>query len=236
MRIEALGLRNVVKGSVLTPLVAYLGILVSLAFGQGGNGTITGTITDPAGAVIPAATVEARNTETGVVYTAASTNAGVFTISDLPVGTYSVTATVQGFKTYTHTNLALAATQVLRQDIGLQVGTAAESVTVTDQASLLATETGELTHNITLKQMDDLPLLGIGVSSSGPAGLRNPFNVVQALPGLVASTYVPGYNTMNFNGQSVLPSIRIEGQDATPHALFYDSITQPGVDAIQEVA
>ena len=206
------------------------------AFGQVGSGTITGTITDQSGAILPGAMVEARNVETGVVFTAASASAGVYTISDLPIGTYVVTAKVQGFKTYTHENLALAATQVLRENISLQVGGVGENVTVTAEATLLATETGELTHNITLEQMDDSPLLGIGVSSSGPAGLRNPFNVIEALPGLVASTYTPGYNTMNFDGQTVLPSIRIEGQDATPHALFYQSIAQPGVDAVQEVS
>jgi len=80
-----------------------------IVWGQGGNGSITGTITDPGGAVIPAATVEARNTETGVVRTAASTSAGDYTISDLPIGTYVVTATVKGFKNYIHPNLALAA-------------------------------------------------------------------------------------------------------------------------------
>ena len=217
-------------------LIAVFAVLASLTLGQVGSGTITGTITDQSGAIVPGATVEVRNTETGVVFRGVSTSAGNYTIPDLPVGSYVVTVKMQGFKTYTHENLALAATQVLPENISLQVGGAAESVTVTDEATLLATQTGELTHNVTLKQMDDLPLLGIGVSTSGPAGLRNPFNVIEALPGLVASTYVPGYNTMNFDGQSVLPSIRIEGQDATPHALFYDSITQPGVDAIQEVA
>jgi hypothetical protein len=217
-------------------LISSLVLLAALAPGQAGNGTITGTVTDPGGAVVAGAAVEAKNVETGVVYTAASSTAGVYTISDLPVGTYVVTATVQGFKTYTHTNLAIAATQVLREDIALQLGTAAESVTVTEQASLLATETGELTHNVTLKQMDDLPLFNLGVATSGPAGLRDPFNVIEVLPGFVASTYVPGYNELNFDGQSVLPSIRIEGQDATPHALFYDAITQPAVDAVQEVA
>ena len=217
-------------------LVAYLVVAASLAFGQVGSGTITGTITDQTGAVVPGATVEAKNTATGVGFSAASASAGVYTISDLPIGTYVVTAKVQGFKTYTHENLALAATQVLRENIALQVGAVGENVTVTAEASLLATQTGELAHNITLEQMDDLPLLGIGVSAAGPAGLRDPFNVIEALPGFVASTYTPGYNTMNFDGQSVLPSIRIEGQDATPHALFYDAIAQPGVDAVQEVA
>src|ERR1700733_9282530 len=95
-------------------LVAALVVFSSLAFGQGGNGSVTGTITDPAGAVVPGATVQAKNTETGEIRTAASTNAGDYTISDLPVGTYVVTATVKGFKNYIHANLALSATQVLR--------------------------------------------------------------------------------------------------------------------------
>ena len=110
------------RNDLVTPiqLIAFLVVVASLAFGQGGNGSITGTITDPAGAVVAAATVEAKNTETGVVRTAASTSAGNYTISDLPVGTYVVTATVQGFKNYIHPNLALAATQVMREDITLQ--------------------------------------------------------------------------------------------------------------------
>jgi hypothetical protein len=68
------------------------------AFGQVGSGTITGSVTDQAGAVVPAATVEARNVETGVVFRGVSTNTGNYTIPDLPVGTYVVTVKVQGFK------------------------------------------------------------------------------------------------------------------------------------------
>ncbi len=210
-------------------------LVSSTAFGQGGNAIITGTITDPAGAVIAGAAVEARNTETGLNYTGASSTAGNYTISDLPVGAYIVTVRVPGFKTYTHTNLAVAATQVVKEDIVLQVGNATESVTVTEQASLLKTETAELTHNVTLTQMDSIPLLGIGLAGNGPDGIRNPFNVVQSLPGSSGYT-LPGYNVGNFNGQTTQASIRIEGQDATPHALAYEGMAQPGVDAIQEVA
>ena len=112
---RTLCLRNTLASPI--QLFAFLVVVASLAFGQGGNGSITGTITDPAGAVVAAATVEARNTETGVVRSVASTNAGDYTISDLPVGTYVVTVAVQGFKTYIHPNLALAATQVIREDI-----------------------------------------------------------------------------------------------------------------------
>ncbi len=238
MKTTALSMRDSFSGAALKQMAVYLGMAASLAFGQGGNGTITGTITDPGGAVVAAAAVEARNTETGLNYTAASSSAGNYTISDLPVGTYVVTVKVQGFKTYTHTNVAVAATQVLREDIVLQVGTAAETVTVTAEASLLKTETAELTHNVTLTQMDNLPLLGIGPANNGPDAVRNPFNVVLTLPGSSGYTNAntPGYSLGNFNGQTSQASIRIEGQDATPHALAYEAMAQPGVDAIQEVA
>ena len=238
METLALGLRIVVKRAGLVELAVLFGLGAGLAFGQGSNATITGTVTDPAGSVVAGAAVEARNTETGLTYTAASSTAGVYTISDLPVGAYVLTTKVQGFKAYTHTNLALTATQVLREDIVLQVGAAAESVTVTAEASLLKTETADLTHNVTLQQMDNLPLLGIGAANNGPDAIRNPFNVVLTLPGSSGYTNAntPGYSLGNFNGQTSQASIRIEGQDATPHALAYESMAQPGVDAIQEVA
>src|SRR5580658_6120207 len=97
-------------------------LFAPLAFGQGGSGTITGTVTDPTGLAIAGANVQARNTETGAVYSGASTAAGNYTIPNLPVGTYELSVTVSGFKTYTHVNLAVAAAQTLRQDIPLEVG------------------------------------------------------------------------------------------------------------------
>ena len=74
-------------------IVWFLGFIAGLtatglpAFGQGVNGTITGTVTDPSGLVISAAAVEAANVETGALYTAASTNTGNYAIPNLPVGT-----------------------------------------------------------------------------------------------------------------------------------------------------
>ena len=104
------------RRSLSLQLILLFLAIASLSFGQVGNGTITGTVTDPASAVVPAAAIAATNTQTGVAYSAVSTSTGSYTITDLPVGTYSVTAKVEGFKTYTHTNLAIAATQVVRED------------------------------------------------------------------------------------------------------------------------
>ena len=221
-------------------VIAFLGIMAPLAFGQGGTATITGTITDPSGSVIAGAAVEAKNTETGATYSTTSTATGNYAVPNLPVGTYSLTATAAGFKTYTHTNLALAATQVLRQDIALEVGTASESITVEAQASLLKTETGENSTNITLEQLQDLPLLGIGTVNSGTSGVRNPYNSMLTLPGV---TGYSGGNPMVINGLGggfvLSETMRIEGQDATSrmfNAYTYTQMAQPNADAIQEIA
>ena len=209
-----------------------------LAFGQVGNGTITGTVTDPAGAVVAGAPIQVKNTATGVTFSGTSTNAGNYTIPDLPVGTYTVTVTVKGFKTYTHTNMALEATQILRENIALSVGNTSESVTVTAEATLLATETGEMAHNINIEQLDGLPLLGVGTANAGTQGIRNPFSALQALPGV--SSYSAGNQfVLNGLGGTTTPeAMRIEGQDATPHDLgsIYTNMAQPSTDAIQEIA
>src|ERR1700683_1784047 len=178
-------------------LVAFLMLFASLAFGQVGNGTITGVVTDSTGAVVAGAPVEAKNTETGIVFRGVSTNAGDYTVTDLPVGIYAVSVTAKGFKTYTHTNLALSATQILREDIALQVGNATESVTVTAEASLLTTESAELSRNVTIESLDALPLIGIGTVNAGTSGFRNPYNSLLTLPGL--SSY-DSSGTFTLNG------------------------------------
>jgi hypothetical protein len=173
------------RSSFLFIMVSVV-VIASLAFGQVGNGTITGTITDPTGAVVPGAAVDARNAQTGVHFAGASTAAGTFTIADLPVGTYAVTVVVAGFKTYNHSNLAVAASS--------------ESVTVTAEGSLLTTESGELATNITINQLDQLPLLGIGSVNAGTSGYRNPYNTLLTLPGV--SSYASS-GQFNINGLTV---------------------------------
>src|SRR5437879_5680309 len=127
--------------------LAALGLICFAAFGQSDRGTITGTITDPAGAVVAAAPIEIRNVATGAAYQAASTATGNFTIAQLPTGTYEMSLLVAGFKRYVRKNIELPVAQTLRLDVTLEVGTASDSVTVTEAAPLLKTESGELSHN-----------------------------------------------------------------------------------------
>ena len=111
-------------------LIAGLLLTASIGFGQTSLATVTGTITDATGAVVANAPVTLKNLENGQVYAAASSETGNFTVSQLPIGDYSLTVTVAGFKTYSHTKFHLAAEQTMREDIALQVGQNTESVTV----------------------------------------------------------------------------------------------------------
>ena len=210
-------------------------------FGQAATGTITGTVTDPTGAVVSGAAVEARNTETGVVYPAATTTTGNYTVTQLPVGTYAISVKVQEFKAYSHTNLAVPAGATIKEDVTLEIGAATETVTVEGQASLLSAESIETAHNVTLSQLDNLPLLGIGAANAGTAGIRNPFALTQLLPGTVfgSPTGAGASNTVIVNG---LPNnsegVRIEGQDSrnnTP-GVSATAVRQPSADAVQEVS
>ena len=209
-------------------------LLALSAFGQTANGTITGTITDPAGAVVPNAAVVAKSIDTGVPYATQSTSTGNYTIINLPVGNYELTVTVSGFKTYDRKPIIVQAAQVVPVDVPLEVGTTGETVTVTAESTLLKTETGDLVHDITLQQLDELPILGIGTANAGSSGIRNPYNSVRFLPGV---DYVAN-STMIVNGApSNTASYRVEGQDATNHTVsFALQEVQPSADAIQEVA
>jgi Carboxypeptidase regulatory-like domain/TonB dependent receptor len=220
-------------------LVLCLLFVAMFAFGQVGNGTITGTVTDQAGAVVAGAKIEAKNSETGVVYPAASTGSGNYTITDLPVGTYTVTVTVMGFKTYTHSNLGVQAAGTVREDVPLQVGANTESVTVTAEASLLKVDSGELAHNVTVSDMDQLPLLGVGTVNSGTSGYRNPYNTLLTLPGVSNYTTSGTFQVNGMPAVSATETMRVEGQDATVRlfgAYDYTQLGQPGADSIQEIA
>ena len=212
--------------------VALWSVFALVAFAQSDRGTITGTVMDPAGAVVPGAPVEARNVQTGAVYQAAGSSTGNYTLSQLPTGTYEMSVTVAGFKKFVRQNIVLPVAQTVRIDVALEVGSASESVTVTDAAPLLKTESGELSHNVRTDQLDNLPILGIG-SGASQAGIRNPYAVMQLLPG---SDWRPD-SSVRING---LPSntqmLRIEGQDSTNGLIGTQSMTQPSVDAIQELA
>jgi hypothetical protein len=109
-------------------------VVVWTAFGQSDRGTITGTVSDPVGAVVGGATIEAKNVETGGQYQAANTATGNYTLAGLPAGSYEVSVAVPGFKKYVRQGLTVQAAQTMRIDVVLEIGNATESVTVQAEA------------------------------------------------------------------------------------------------------
>jgi len=207
--------------------------LFSLAvFAQTDRGTITGTVADPAGAVVAGAQIEAKNVESGSVYNVASTGTGNFTLAQLPIGNYELTVTVTGFKKFVRTNIAVQVATTTRVDVALQVGATTDTVTVTESSPLLKTESGEVSHNFDSSRLNNLPVITLG--GAGLGNVRNPLQVVNLMPGASFAND----NTLRVNGMpSSTQSIRIEGQDAT-NGIWrqINQDTQPSLDAVQEVA
>jgi hypothetical protein len=205
-----------------------------LAFAQGDRGNITGTVLDPAGAVVANAMIQARNTATGNVYQAATTETGNYNFSQLPVGSYELSVTVPGFKKFIRQGLTVQVAQTLGVDIPLEVGAATEAVTVTAEASMLKTESGDISTNVNVEALNQLPLLGIGAAASGSSGIRNPNGVLDVVPG---TYYVPNSQVKINGAPSNTQSYHVEGQDATNQGFPYAAAqVQPSVDSIQEVS
>ena len=212
-------------------------LLAVTLLAQSDRGTITGTVADPAGAVVANAAIQARNVDTGAVYPVASSATGNYTLAELPVGRYELDVTVPGFKKFVRQGLTVQVAQTLRIDVALEVGSASESVTVTEEAPLLKTESGELSHNVATERMDNLPLLPTG-PAAGNSGIRNPIAIVALMPGAFYSG--TGANATNsavkINGAPTNTEvILVEGQDATnPIAQGLVQQNQQGADSIQE--
>jgi Carboxypeptidase regulatory-like domain/TonB dependent receptor len=138
--------------------------------------TITGTVTDPSGAVIPGARIRAVSQTTRLDYRASSSEAGVYVLTALPVGTYDLEASGDGFQRVRRPNIVLNAGTRARVDIQMALGHVSEVVEVTGQVPLIESETsnlGQAIENRTITQMplngrnyQDLAILSAGVLPS----------------------------------------------------------------------
>jgi hypothetical protein len=198
------------------------------AFAQGDRGTITGTVSDPAGAIVPAAIVAAKNTASGGQYDTVTTTTGNFTLPSLPAGVYELTISAPGFSKNVEQGLRVDVAMTIRVDVVLKVGSANESVTVTGESELLRTENAEQSQTVSGEYINELPL-NFGVIAGGY--LRSPFAFMNLTPGALQT----GQNNMIVNGISNNVTMRVEGQDST-NTNSNDRIDelQPSVEAVQE--
>src|SRR5881396_3961532 len=161
--------------SVVVCLIAF----VPAGLAQTDRGTLTGTVSDPSGAVSPGVAIEAKNIQTGATYQAGSSETGNYTLAQLPAGTYELSATLPGFKKFVREGIIVSVATVLRIDVTLEVGAAGESVTVEAGSPLLKTESGEVSHNLTTEQVNNLPVLTLSPAVGSTLGnVRNPLQIL----------------------------------------------------------
>src|SRR3989442_7022455 len=141
--------------SCLTLLCISMAVQVSA---QVNTASLTGLVTDSAGAVVPNASVSVKNKATDVESSATTDSSGYYTFASLPVGTYPLTIELSGFKKAIHENIILEVGQKARVDTTLEVGSVTESVVVATAPPLLTTQeaaTGAVVDN---RAITDLPL------------------------------------------------------------------------------
>ena len=142
------------------------------------NGTITGQVTDPSGAVVPGAAVTVVQVATGLVIRGETNSEGTYTVPQLRPGAYNVVVERSGFKR-AEASVTLTVAQVARLDLQLPVGSQAEEVNVqAENSAQLDSQTSTLDYTVGTKQVDQLPLNG-----------RNAYGLAALTPGIATGSY-----------------------------------------------
>ena len=199
------------------------------------TGTILGTVRDPQGAVIPNASVSAKNLETGAERTAMADSEGGFNIVSIPAGAYEVSASAPGFQTEVRSGLTLTVGASLRVDFALSVGAVAEKVEVTAEAPQVDTTTSTMSGLVADNVIRELPLNGrdwlqLAVLQSGVSSVLGPLPTGPATKGLGSKLSISGGRT----NQNVY---RVDGlvvNDQTNNSPGSALGVNMGVDAIRE--
>jgi Carboxypeptidase regulatory-like domain len=187
-------------------LMAPLAAMAQLA----GTGTIEGTVTDPSGAVIAGATISAQNVATGVVITRTTSKSGLYSLSPLDVGAYTVTVTASGFEKLMRENLHVDGMQVLALNLTLQVG--ATTMTVTVDTAPPALETDDATLGAAMEN-DVYQSLPLEMGAYGQADQRRVTDFASLMPGVSANETSNNATDepMVVNGNATATEMYIEG-------------------------
>ena len=160
---------------------------------QSVSGSLLGTVSDPSGARVPAATVRVVNTGTGEIHRAIADAAGAYLFPVLPVGTYRLEAEFKGFKKSVRGGIVLHVNRNARLDVTLEVGQVTEEVRVEGDVTAVDTRQVQIGGLVNARRVNDLPLNG-----------RNVYDLVAILPGVtnLRTPTVPDNegNYFNVNG------------------------------------
>ena len=194
-----------------------------------GQGEITGRVIDPTGAIISNATVTVLDTATGVKTVRKTTGAGVYVVSPLSIGQYSVTVAAPGFATAVQEHIVVNATQSVGLDFKLTVGQQTEQITVTDAPPALETTNATLGATMENKTYSALPL----IMNGGP---RDPTAFVGLMAGVGGGGRSGEYNGQG-GGSGYVDEVYIDGVPLTPISQQGDNRTVSlavSVDAVDQ--
>ena len=166
--------------------------------------TLTGTITDTTGAVLPGVVVQAVHEESGNSFEAVTDSAGAFRLA-LRVGAYRMSASLAGFAPLTRTGLQVRVGQQLVVNLEMSPATLQESVTVTGEAPLIDVTSSSLAGNIDPRQMQDLPVLGRNWMNLTMLAPGSRLNAVGEVPTVSQATSI-GFQ-LNLDGQQVTQTV-----------------------------
>ena len=206
-------------------LIVGLTILIAQIAIYAQTGSISGTVTDPNGAVVPGATVKVKG-ESGQEFSSVSNDSGVYRIPAVSNGTYTVTVTAQGFKTSAVTNVKVDVGTPITVDAKLEIGAVGEVVEVASGGEILQTATATVGSSVTGRQIVETPIAS-----------RDALDLVQLMPG-TNTVGAPRRSSINGLPKGAI-SITIDGVDVQDNLLRssdgFFTYVRPRVDAIEEV-
>ena len=200
------------------------------AAGQGLTGQISGTVADAGGGVMPGATVVVKNAGTNNTRETTTAPDGTFVFPDLLAGTYDITVTMQGFKSYEQRGIVLGATErVALRTIALEVGGLQETVTVTSEATLVQTTNAARSGLVEREQIEDIAMKG-----------RDFAGYLKLLPGVIdtSAREAPGWGSMgglSINGRGGGFNFSYDGVTNKDTGSNSGNYAAPALDSIAEV-
>ena len=205
--------------------VALAPVLTAVARAQSTTSSLSGVVYDTGGGVVPGATVDVKNNATGVVTPVITNSAGAFTVPALPIGTYTVTVKLDGFKTFVISDVRLLAGTPAEVKATLEVGTLSETVEVRGGTELIQTQSATVQSTVKVEQISNLPLV------TRHALYFVPFLAGVETIGSPRNSTISGLpeNTINITIDGVSNSNNLQSGDG-----FFSMVT-PRLDAVEEV-
>lgn len=207
------------RSRLIRIVVAAAGLLCGpLLLAQ--TATLTGTVTDRSGAVVPNAEITATQQERNVTFRVSTDAAGRYTLQNLPIGTFVLEAKAEGFRLYRQTGVILTVDLRALQNITLEVGEISQTIDVEGSASRVDTQTTTIQHLVDSKRIEQLPLDG-----------RNVYSLAKLVPGTGLSGFSIGGGREG--GWGTTTSVRLDGGNNVDRT-WMRVLSSPSPDAVEE--